>query len=117
MELEIAANRLAELGHSTRLAIFRHLVRCGLSGCRVGDLQEILGVPGSTLSHHLGRLISVGLVEQQRDGRILYCLPKIDAFNETVEYLTEECCKGSCEVDSACTPKSQLAKTNRSKPR
>jgi DNA-binding transcriptional ArsR family regulator len=99
MELELAAQRLAELGHSMRLSIFRHLVRCGPGGCRVGDVQKMLGIPASTLSHHLARLIAVGLVEQQRDGRILYCLPKINAFNETVEYLTEECCQGSCEVN------------------
>ena len=98
MELELAAKRLAELGHSTRLSIFRHLVRCGPSGCPVGDVQRILGIPGSTLSHHLARLVSAGLVEQRRDGRILYCIPKIAALDETVEYLTEECCKGSCSV-------------------
>lgn len=117
MELELAAKRLAELGHSTRLAVFRHLVRCGPGGCRVGDLQEILGIPGSTLSHHIGRLISVGLIEQQRDGRILYCLPKIDAFNETVAYLTEECCEGSCDTDSICAPSPTSAPANRSKQR
>lgn len=113
MELELAAKRLAELGHSTRLTIFRHLVRCGPGVCRVGDVQEILGIPASTLSHHLGRLISVGLVEQQRDGRILYCLPKIEAFSETVEYLTEECCQGSYAVNSICEPTSASDKKNR----
>ncbi len=64
----------------------------------------MLGVPASTLSHHIGRLVSVGLVRQQRDGRILYCQPKIDAFNETISYLTEECCQVSCDIDSACVP-------------
>ena len=96
MELELAAKRLAELGHSTRLGIFRHLVRCGPGGCPVGDVQRTLGIPGSTLTHHIARLVSAGLVEQHRDGRILYCIPKLDALNETVEYLTEECCQGSC---------------------
>jgi DNA-binding transcriptional ArsR family regulator len=100
MDLQLAAQRLAELGHITRLAVFRHLVRCGPGGCRVGDVQQMLGIPASTLSHHIARLVSVGLVEQQREGRILHCLPKIDAFNETVGYLTEECCQGSCDVDT-----------------
>lgn len=101
MELKLAARRLAELGHATRLSIFRHLVRCGPGGCRVGDVQAMLGIPASTLSHHLGRLIAVGLVEQHRDGRILHCVPRIDALNETVAYLTEECCQGSCGTPSA----------------
>ena len=96
MELELAAKRLAELGHSTRLGIFRHLVRCGPEGCPVGEVQRILGIPGSTLTHHIAKLVSAGLVEQRRDGRILYCIPKMDALNETLEYLTEECCQGNC---------------------
>ena len=96
MELDLAAKRLAELGHSTRLGIFRHLVRCGPKGCPVGDVQRILDIPGSTLSHHIARLVSAGLVEQRRDGRILYCVPMMDALNETMAYLTEECCQGDC---------------------
>lgn len=96
MKLELAAKRLAELGHSTRLSIFRHLVRCGPEGCPVGDIQRILGIPGSTLSHHLGRLVAAGLIEQRRDGRILYCIPRFDALDETMAYLTEECCAGNC---------------------
>lgn len=55
-----------------------------------------MGIPGSTLSHHIGRLVSAGLVEQHRDGRTLYCVPKMEALNETMEYLTEECCQGNC---------------------
>ena len=98
MELEIAAKRLAELGHSKRLAIFRHLVKCGPEGCPVGDVQRILDIPGSTLSHHIAKLVSAGLVEQHRDGRSLYCVPKFDALDETIEFLTEECCSGSCSV-------------------
>ena len=104
MELDFAAKRLAELGHVTRLGIFRHLVRCGPGGCRVGDVQEALGIPASTLSHHLSRLVAVGLVEQRRDGRVLHCFPKFDAFNETIAYLTEECCQASCATQAECKP-------------
>ncbi len=96
MKLETAARRLAELGHRSRLAIFRYLVKCGPDGCPVGELQRALDIPGSTLSHHLARLVSVGLVEQRRDGRTLYCLPVYDALDEVIDYLTRECCVGSC---------------------
>ncbi|MEJ1296050.1 MAG: metalloregulator ArsR/SmtB family transcription factor [Candidatus Sedimenticola sp. (ex Thyasira tokunagai)] len=98
MELEITAKRLAELGHSTRLAIFRHLVKCGPDGCPVGDVQKMLDIPGSTLSHHLGRLMSAGLVEQRRDGRTLYCRPVYSALDEVINFLTDECCAGHCTV-------------------
>jgi len=98
MELDTAAKRLAELGHSTRLAIFRHLVKCGPDGCPVGEVQKTLAIPGSTLSHHLGRLMSAGLVEQRRDGRILYCLPVFSALDEVIGFLTDECCAGRCTL-------------------
>ena len=96
MDLETAARRLAELGHPTRLAIFRQLVRCGPDGCPVGALQKSLGIPASTLSHHLSRLVGVGLVEQRRDGRTLQCLPVYPALDQVIDFLTEECCAGDC---------------------
>jgi DNA-binding transcriptional ArsR family regulator len=98
MDPLIAARRLAELGHPTRLLVFRRLVRCGQSGCRVGDLQQSLETPASTLSHHLSRLVAAGLVEQRREGRVLRCLPVLGALDETIAYLTEECCAGTCDV-------------------
>lgn len=98
MEIEVAAKRLSELGHTTRLTIFRHLVKCGDCGCSVGDVQRILGIPASTLSHHIARLVSAGLIEQRRDGRTLYCVPNFGVLDETIAFLTEECCQGSCSV-------------------
>ena len=96
MDIETAARRLAELGHGTRLAIFRYLVKCGPGGCPVGSLQKTLDIPGSTLSHHLGRLMSAGLVEQRREGRILHCHPVYSALDEVIGFLTDECCIGHC---------------------
>ena len=92
METEQAANKLAELGHPTRLAIFRHLVRGGRQGVPVGEIQSILGVPGSTLSHHISRLVSVGLVLQRREGRTLFCTPQYGELDQLIDYLREECC-------------------------
>ncbi|MBJ7537187.1 ArsR/SmtB family transcription factor [Marinomonas transparens] len=96
MEIEIAAKRLAELGHSTRLKIFRYLVRGGKQGVPVGEIQAALGVPGSTLSHHITRLVSVGLVMQKRDGRTLYCVPQYKELDGLIAFLKEECCINEC---------------------
>jgi DNA-binding transcriptional ArsR family regulator len=96
MNQDLAAKRFAELGHSTRLGIFRHLVKCGPNGCPVGEVQRILEIPGSTLSHHIARLVSAGLIEQQRDGRVLYCRPQFDAIDETLAYLMDACCTVGC---------------------
>jgi DNA-binding transcriptional ArsR family regulator len=53
MDLNTAANALRELGHPTRLSIYRELVRAGHEGLPVGELQKHLEIPASTLSHHL----------------------------------------------------------------
>ena len=92
MQIDIAAKRLAELGHVTRLQIFRYLVKGGRQGVPVGEIQAALEVPGSTLSHHITRLVSVGLVEQRREGRTLYCVPQYDQLQNLIGFLQDECC-------------------------
>jgi len=99
MDNELAAKRLAELGHSTRLSIFRYLVRVGEKGAPVGQIQTNLGVPDSTLSHHIKRLVAVGLIQQVRESRTLYCVPQFEVLNELIEFLLAECCtEGNCKV-------------------
>lgn len=97
MKTETAAKQLAELGHTTRLTIFRHLVKFGPSGIAVGEIQSSLKIPGSTLSHHISRLVSVGLIQQRREGRTLFCIPQYDKLDSLVEFLKEECCTQECE--------------------
>lgn len=92
MQIENAAQKLAELGHTTRLGIFRYLVKGGHQGVPVGELQEALQVPGSTLSHHITRLVSVGLVVQRREGRTLYCVPQYEELEQLIGFLQDQCC-------------------------
>ncbi len=98
MLLADAAQRLAELGNVTRLSIFRLLVKAGPEGLPVGEIQRLLGVPGSTLSHHIRRLVSVGLVIQTRESRTLYCTAKMEALRELLDYLVSECCSGNIDI-------------------
>jgi ArsR family transcriptional regulator len=91
-KLDIVAARLAELGHPTRLTIFKLLVKAGEDGISVGRIQQDIGIPGSTLSHHIAKMIKVGLIKQVRESRVLYCFPEFEALNEVVNYLQEECC-------------------------
>ncbi len=88
----VTCYRLEALGNMTRLAIFRLLVRAGEEGLAVGDIQRRLAVPASTLSHHLQRLSHVGLMSQERRGRVLVCRADFAAIDGVVAYLTEECC-------------------------
>lgn len=94
METEIAARQLAELGNVHRLLAYRLLVKAGEEGLSVGDIQEHLGIPGSTLSHHLSRLVWAGLVIQERQGRSLRCRANFAAMRGLIGFLADECCTG-----------------------
>ena len=94
MNRKTAAQCLSELGNLTRLDIYRLLVRAGLDGMNIGDIQSRLGVPASTLAFHLGGLVSVGLVSQEKVGREVICRAKHRQLTAVMEFLREECCKG-----------------------
>lgn len=92
-DLETAAARLEALGNPSRLRIFRTLVRAGDPGLSVGQIQEKLGLPASTLSHHLHRLLIAGLVTQERAGTTLICRADFAVMQGLIGYLADECCK------------------------
>ena len=92
MKLEDAASRLEALGNPTRLRIYRTLVKAGGPGLPVGKLQSRLGVPPSTLSHHLKTLLIVGLITQERDATTLYCKANYTVMRALVGFLVDECC-------------------------
>ncbi|UUM31939.1 ArsR/SmtB family transcription factor [Vibrio japonicus] len=104
MELEVVAKALKELGHPTRLAIYKTIVKAGYKGVSVGVIQEKLSVPGSTLSHHISSLASAGLLSQRREGRTLYCVAEYQCLDSVIGFLKAECC---CEDDdnaqNSCT--------------
>ena len=92
MDIDIIAKAFKELGHPTRLAIFRRLVKSGFQGVAVGVVQEELNIPGSTLSHHISSLASAGLIKQRREGRILYCVVEYARLLEVINFLQHDCC-------------------------
>ncbi len=97
MKLELAASQLESLGNPTRLRLYRALVRAGTGGLPVGGLQQKLGIPASTLSHHCRKLIDAGLVTQERNGTTLICRADYGAMASLIGYLADECC-----ADGAC---------------
>ncbi len=92
MDDDLAASRLEALGNATRLRIYRLLVRAGGAGLAVGQLQERLGIPPSTLSHHCKTLIAAGLVVQERVGTSLICRTNYAVMRGLVDFLVAECC-------------------------
>ncbi len=91
-QLQATADAMEALGNETRLAVFTQLVPAGRAGLTVGEIQTRLGVPASTLSHHLARLIQVGLVGQERQGRKLICRANYQRMDGVLQFLTRNCC-------------------------
>jgi ArsR family transcriptional regulator len=99
MKLPDAAHCLESLGNDTRLTVYRALVRAGPGGLAVGQLQNRLEIPGSTLSHHIAHLVKNDLVAQNREGRVLRCTANYSKMNALLAFLSEECCEDSGGCD------------------
>ncbi|MGD9020508.1 MAG: helix-turn-helix domain-containing protein [Lysobacterales bacterium] len=92
MDTKNAVKLLEALANETRLEIFQHLCSAGENGITVGKINKKIDIPPSTLSHHIGKLIVGGLVEQQRHGRQLICTVNQGQIDDLVMHLANECC-------------------------
>ncbi|MGG0823162.1 metalloregulator ArsR/SmtB family transcription factor [Paenibacillus turicensis] len=61
-----AAEILKALAHPVRLCIVRGLIKKG--SCNVSYMQECLDLPQSTVSQHLQKLRTLGILEADRNG-------------------------------------------------
>jgi len=94
-----AAAALGALGHEARLRIFRLLVRAGPAGLNIGEIGRLIGLPASTLAHHLSALVQAGLVTQERRSRQVINRADFDVMSNVLAYVAEECCKGVSLVE------------------
>lgn len=60
------AEILKALAHPVRLCIVRGLIKKG--SCNVSYMQECLDLPQSTVSQHLQKLRTLGILEADRNG-------------------------------------------------
>ncbi len=98
---------LAALAQTSRLDIYRLLVRAGKAGRAAGAIGDELNLPASTLSFHLNQLQQAGLISNQREGRSLIYAAAYGTMNELLSYLTENCCQGDtpgCDTPGCDTP-------------
>ncbi len=86
------AEACAALGNEARLRIVRLLLAADPQGLVVGDVQGELGMPGSTLSHHLEKLKHEGLVRVRRERQFLWYTANTEVLREIVGFLYAECC-------------------------
>jgi DNA-binding transcriptional ArsR family regulator len=86
------ADMLSAMGAEPRLRIMQLLLSAHPEGLVVGDIQNELSIPNSTLSHHLEKLKVEGLVNVRRDSTFLWYTAHTEALEELLGFLYAECC-------------------------
>ena len=86
------ADMFSAMGTEARLRIMQLLLTAHPEGLVVGEIQEELGIPGSTLSHHLDKLRNEDLVRVRRESTFLRYRANTEALQELLQFLYAECC-------------------------
>jgi len=93
------ADMFSAMGTEPRLRIMQLLLAAHPDGLVVGEIQEELEIPNSTLSHHLDKLKNEDLVQVRRDGTFLHYTANVEALQELLRFLYAECCTRSQAVN------------------
>jgi ArsR family transcriptional regulator, arsenate/arsenite/antimonite-responsive transcriptional repressor len=93
------ADMFAAIGTEPRLRIIRVLLSAHPDGMVVSDIQAELGIPNSTLSHHLDKLRNEDLVSVRRDGTYLWYTANTQSLQQLLAFLYAECCTRSKAVE------------------
>ena len=80
------------MGTEPRLRIMQLLLSAHPDGLVVGEIQSELGIPNSTLSHHLEKLKNEDLVKVRRESTFLWYTANTEALQELLGFLYAECC-------------------------
>jgi len=80
------------MGTEARLRIMQLLLSAHPDGLVVNEIQAELGIPNSTLSHHLDKLKNEGLINVRRESTFLRYTANTDALQELLQFLYAECC-------------------------
>jgi arsenate reductase len=94
MEDKHAIAAFAALAQEHRLAVYRLLMKEGPNGASAGEVADRIGVPPSTLSHHLAHLERAGLLRSWRVQRNIFYAVDVEGTRRLIAFLTEDCCQG-----------------------
>jgi ArsR family transcriptional regulator, arsenate/arsenite/antimonite-responsive transcriptional repressor len=86
------ADMFSAMGTEPRLRIMQLLLSAHPDGLVVGEIQEELDIPNSTLSHHLDKLKTEDLVSVSRESTFLRYTANTEALEELLQFLYAECC-------------------------
>lgn len=93
------AGMFSAIGTEPRLRIMRLLLSAHPDGMNTGDIGGELGIPPSTLSHHLEKLKHQDLVSVRREGTFLRYSARADSLRELLGFLYAECCTRNKAVE------------------
>jgi ArsR family transcriptional regulator len=86
------ADMFSAMGTEPRLRIMLTLLSAHPNGMVVSEIGAEMGIPGSTLSHHLEKLKSEDLVKVRREGTYLWYSANAEVLQELLGFLYAECC-------------------------
>ena len=86
------ADMFSAMGTEPRLRIMQLLLSAHPEGLVVGEIQQELDIPNSTLSHHLDKLRSEYLVHVRRESTFLRYSANTEALQQLLQFLYAECC-------------------------
>ena len=86
------ADMFSAMGTESRLRIMQLLLSAHPEGLVVGEIQNELDIPNSTLSHHLDKLKAEDLVNVTRESTFLRYTANTAALQEILQFLYAECC-------------------------
>ncbi|QVQ28251.1 ArsR/SmtB family transcription factor [Achromobacter arsenitoxydans] len=87
-----AVSTFTALSHSTRLGIFRMLIRQEPRGMDAGEIAMVVGGPRSTVSQHLAGLAKAGLIVGNRTGDCVRYRARLGGIYGLLEFILEDCC-------------------------
>ena len=117
MESERTILALAALAQSTRLDVFRLVVKHEPAGLPAGDIAKALAVPQNTMSSHLAILSRAGLISAKRTGRSIVYRADLAHLQDVMLFMLKDCCGSKPEICAplienlslSCSPKKKKA--------
>lgn len=92
-----AIQALSALAQTTRLDVFRLLIKYEPEGLPAGEIARRLGVAHNTLSAHLAGLTRAGLTKAERRSRSIVYRADLAVIRRLAAFLAEDCCGGAPE--------------------
>lgn len=101
MDKNHALSAFAALSQTTRLDVFRLLIKAGETGMSAGEISGTLEVRQNTMSNNLSILLHAGLIRNLRQGRTIRYFADMEGMRGLLAFVMEDCCGGRAEL---CQP-------------